>query len=73
MQGYRDGAICNDKHTPEFNAGCHDKQTGLIQKNVDLQYPVPQNDDKEWTQGYYYSTLDTSFCPKPKQSSIGSK
>jgi hypothetical protein len=42
MQGQRDGAICNDKHTPEFNAGfavgCHDKQAGLLNRDALLLF-----------------------------------
>ena len=77
MQGYRDGAICNDKHTPQYNAGfsigCHDKPAGLLNKDLNDQYIISQNKDKNWTLRFYDSTLDTSFCPEPKQSSIGSK
>jgi hypothetical protein len=55
-------------HNPQFNTGfsigCHDKQTGLMRIDQDtLGAIVPPNHDKNWTQGYYDSGLDTSFCP----------
>jgi hypothetical protein len=50
MQGCSDGAICNDKYTPQYDAGFtiggHDKQAGLLNKDVDDQYIIPQNKDK---------------------------
>lgn len=50
--GYRDGAIYNDKHMPEFNAGfavgCHDKQAGLLNRDDNGEYIIPANHDKAW-------------------------
>ena len=63
------GAICNDKHTPEFNTGfsigCDEKQRHLIPKDENDMYMVPPGHDKDWNLGSYDSTMDTSSCPEP--------
>ena len=63
MQGYRDGAICNDN--AGFSIGCDEKQRHLIPKDENDMYMVSPGHDKDWNLGFYDSTLDTSFCPEP--------
>jgi hypothetical protein len=39
---------------------------GMLNRHENDQYIIPQNHDKDWTLGFYDSTMDTSFCPEPK-------
>lgn len=72
MLGYRDGVICNDMRTPQFNAGfaigCKDKQAGLLSTNEDGQYNIPAftNHNRDWITGFTDSAFETSYCPGPK-------
>jgi hypothetical protein len=67
MQGYRDGSICTHAHTTQydlgFKTGCLDKHAGILNRDENYQYIIPQNHDKNWTLGFYDSTMDTTFCP----------